>query len=141
MTCPGQRRGSYYHEPMQQQGVYPVCVIKWRGDVVGRLERRLWHGEKSSNLTRATSRQLLAKANESARATSGVAGRYTSKLNKTDFATINNQLSVLMEVVAHLGLTPESSKNDIDKANTRAEMANVAWGVAAYRRWKLKPKM
>ncbi|CAG9790410.1 unnamed protein product [Diatraea saccharalis] len=79
------------------------------------------------DLSRATSRQLLSRANESARIISGVAGGPTSKLNKADLSKINSQLGIIMEVVAHLGLIAETGKKEVSKAHSKAEATTLAW--------------
>lgn len=75
-------------------------------------------GSHKDDMARSTCRQLLAKANACARIISGVAGGFTSKLNKADLASINAQLTNILEVVSHLGLMAEESRVEIKAART-----------------------
>ncbi|CAB3251440.1 unnamed protein product [Arctia plantaginis] len=61
-------------------------------------------------LGRATTRQLLVKANAACRSIAAVAGGQASRLNKADLAIINGQLRVLAEIVGHCCVVVEGQK-------------------------------
>ncbi|CAG9790411.1 unnamed protein product [Diatraea saccharalis] len=85
-----------------------------------------------SDLSRATSRQILTRANESARTISWVVEGPTSKLNKADLAAINTQLSVLMEAeVASKAWQRERSR--VQKAEAEAKEVKKSAMAAAMR--------
>ncbi|CAB3251296.1 unnamed protein product [Arctia plantaginis] len=78
------------------------------------------------DMGRATTRQLLAKANSACRSIAAVAGGQASRLNKADLAAINGQLRVLAEIVGHCCIMVEGQKTTVAELEKHQGMLDEA---------------